>query len=48
MMDSIFADMIEGNWVIIYMDDILVFAKTQKELEQCTKLVLQQLHVNNL
>ena len=33
MMDSIFADMIEGCIVIVYMDDILIFAKTQEELE---------------
>ena len=33
MMDSIFSDMIEGCIVIVYMDDILIFAKTQEELE---------------
>jgi Reverse transcriptase (RNA-dependent DNA polymerase) len=27
MMDSIFSDMIEGCIVIVYMDDILIFAK---------------------
>jgi hypothetical protein len=27
MMDDIFVDMIHGNLVIIYMDDILVFSK---------------------
>ena len=31
MMDYILIDMIEGNLVIIYMDDILIFAKTQEE-----------------
>ena len=30
MMDHIFIDIIARNVVIIYMDDILIFAKTQK------------------
>jgi hypothetical protein len=34
MMDSKFADMIEGCIVIVYMDNILNFAKTQEDLEQ--------------
>jgi hypothetical protein len=33
MMDSIFADMIEECFVIVYVDDILIFAKTQEDLE---------------
>ena len=48
MMDHIFIDMIEGNLVIFYMDDILIFAKTQEELERITKMVLQQLWDNDL
>ena len=47
MMDSIFTDMIEGCIVIVYMDNILIFAKTQ-ELERYTKMVLQRLQENNL
>ena len=41
MMDSIFSDMIEGCIVIVYMDNILIFAKTQEELKQYTTMVLQ-------
>ena len=48
MMDPIFIDMIEGNLVIIYMDDILIFTKTQEELERITKLVLKPLWDNDL
>ena len=48
MMDLIFSDMIKGCIVIIYMDDILIFAKTQEELEWYTKMVLQQLWENDL
>ena len=48
MMDHIFIDMIEGNLVIIYMDDILIFAKTQEELERITEMVLQRLWDNDL
>ena len=33
MMDSIFADMIEECIVIVYVDNILIFAKTQEDLE---------------
>ena len=48
MMDSIFSDMIKGCIVIVYMDDILIFARTQEELKQYTKTVLQRLQENNL
>ena len=43
MMDKIFATMIEGKLAIIYMDDILIFAKTKEELKRITKLVLEKL-----
>ena len=32
MMDNIFITMIEGKLVIVYMDDILIFAGTKGEL----------------
>jgi hypothetical protein len=43
MMDSIFADELHEGWIIIYMDDILIFSKTKKGLEGRTKHVLQKL-----
>ena len=33
MMDTIFIDIIEGCIVIIYMDNILIFARTEEDLE---------------
>ena len=39
MMDLIFADMVEPNQVIIYMDDILIHVPDQEELEKWTKEV---------
>jgi Reverse transcriptase (RNA-dependent DNA polymerase) len=41
MMDSIFSDMIEKNLVIVYMDDILIFANTQEKLQEITAMVLK-------
>jgi len=48
MMNNIFAKQIDGNIVIIYMDDILIFAKTKEELERYTREVLQVLKENDL
>jgi Reverse transcriptase (RNA-dependent DNA polymerase) len=48
MMDSIFSDMIKGQKVIVYMDDILIFAESQKELQEWTKQVLQRLREHDL
>ena len=33
-MDSTFGDMISEGWLIIYMDDILVFAETREECQE--------------
>ena len=41
MMDDIFGDLIDACLVIIYMDDIFLFAKDKKTLEENTKRVLQ-------
>ena len=48
MMDKIFVTMIEEKLVIIYMDDILIFAKTKEEHKWITKLVLEKLRKNDL
>ena len=48
MMDKIFVTMIKEKLVIIYMDDILIFAKTKEKLKQITKLVLEKLRENDL
>jgi hypothetical protein len=48
MMDSIFSDMVERNEVLVYMDDILIFAKTQEELDRLTREVLKRLRDNDL
>jgi len=48
MMDSIFKDEVHEGWVIIYMDDILIFSKDKKTLEEQTKRILQKLRENDL
>jgi hypothetical protein len=48
MMDSIFSDMIEERRVIVYMNDILIFAENQEELQERTKQVLQRLREHDL
>ena len=47
-MDSTFRDMIAEGWLIIYMDDILVFAKTLKECQERTKRVLERMKEEDL
>jgi hypothetical protein len=48
MMDDIFMTMIDNRLVIVYMDDILIFADTKEELKRITKLVLEKLREHNL
>ena len=48
MMDSTFEDIIKEGFVLIYMDDILIFAPTREKLEQLTKQVLQRLREADL
>src|ERR1700721_4380271 len=48
MMDSIFATEIENNEVIVYIDDILVFAKEMDDLIRKENIVLDKLRKNDL
>jgi RNase H-like domain found in reverse transcriptase/Reverse transcriptase (RNA-dependent DNA polymerase) len=48
MMDDIFMTIIDNQLVIVYMDDILIFADTKAELERITKLVLEKLWEHDL
>jgi Reverse transcriptase (RNA-dependent DNA polymerase) len=48
MMDSIFSDMIEEQRVIVYMDDMLIFAENQQDLQERTKQALQRLQEHDL
>ena len=47
-MDSTFGDMIAERWLIIYMDDILVFAETLEECQEWTKWVLDRMKEEDL
>jgi RNase H-like domain found in reverse transcriptase/Reverse transcriptase (RNA-dependent DNA polymerase) len=48
MMDDIFMTMIDNWLVIVYMDNILIFADMKQELERITKLVLEKLREHDL
>ena len=48
MMDNLFVTMIKGKLVIVYMDDILIFAGTKEQLTWITRMVLEKLQENNL
>ena len=48
MMDEIFANMISEEIIIVYMNNILIFAEDKKTLENITKRVLQHLRENDL
>ena len=47
-MDSTFRDMIAEGWLIIYMDNVLVFAKTLEECQEQTKQVLKWMQEEDL
>jgi hypothetical protein len=48
MMDLLFEEEVREGGVVIYMDDILIFADTKAELEHLTCRVLKKLRNNNL
>ena len=48
MMDTTFKDLIDEGKIIIYMDDLFLFAKDLTSLEENTKQVLQRLMDNDL
>jgi transposase InsO family protein len=48
MMDDIFQDLTDEGIVIIYMDDIFLYAEDQETLKKNTKRVLQRLKENDL
>ena len=48
MMDATFKDLIDKGIIIIYMDDLFLFAKDLMSLEENTKRVLQRLLENDL
>ena len=50
MIDEAFSDLIKEGIIIVYMDDILIFARDKTTLEQAlaTKRVLEQLQKHNL
>jgi len=48
MMNTLFDDLIKEGWVIIYMDDILIFSKDLEEHRILVKKVLQQLEEEDL
>ena len=48
LMDAIFADMIDDNIVIIYMDNIFIYTPDEETLTKNTRRVLERLRDNDL
>ncbi|GBE77221.1 Transposon Tf2-6 polyprotein [Sparassis crispa] len=48
MMNALFKDMIDEGWIVIYMDDILIFSNDLEEHHVRTRHVLQRLKDNDL
>ena len=47
-MDSTFGNMIAEGWLIIYIDNVLVFAETKAECQEQTKWVLERMQEEDL
>ena len=47
-MNDLFSDMIEEGWLVIYMDDMLLFSKDIKTHQECICRILQCLRENDL
>jgi len=48
MMDTIFRPFIDAGWLIDFIDNLLIFAKTKEELEEKIKLVQKKIEENDL
>ena len=48
MMDEIFQKEIEGNLIIVYMDDVLGFSKTIDRLKKIERIVLEKAREHDL
>ena len=48
MMNDIFREEIAEGWVVIYMDDILVFSKDKKQHQEQVKRILEKLRQHQL
>jgi hypothetical protein len=48
MMNDIFREEIAEGWVVIYMDDILVFSKDKKQHQEQVKQILEKLRQHQL
>src|SRR5882757_2211124 len=48
MMNDIFGDMIAEGWLVIYMDDLLIFSDDATDHDERTKRVLQRLRDHSL
>ena len=48
MMNDLFSDMIEEGWLVIYMNDMLLFSKDIETHRERTRRVLQCLRENDL
>ena len=48
LMDDLFGDMIAEGWLVIYMDDMLLFSNNRETHRERTRRVLQRLRENDL